>query len=273
MSKNFPDDAIEWVNDTRWTMEIVPLHDVDFDNEGSWAAHHQPARVAYFEDKIQSGKRLKPAILVRVPGKHRLRIVDGHHRALAYRNVGKPMPSFVGAVPDGDDRWISTHTQQLNQGADEANKSDQLPVAAGITVLAADTGRILMLQRALEDDDPAAGTWEFPGGCLENGEMAIQGAIREWQEETGCLLPTGQLDGTWTSSDGVYQGFVYVIEFEDDVDLTDRDDVINPDDPDGDHFEALAWWDPAHLADCPALRSELRRDLDALLSLLADAGE
>lgn len=146
-------------------------------------------------------------------------------------------------------------------------------MAAGVSVVAADTGRVLMLQRALVDDDHAAGTWEFPGGCLENGETAIMGAVREWQEETGTNLPSGHLDGHWTSSDGVYEGFVYVIEFEDDVDLTDRTDVINPDDPDGDHFEALAWWDPGHLADNPALRPELRRDLDTILGLLASPAE
>jgi 8-oxo-dGTP pyrophosphatase MutT (NUDIX family) len=168
---------------------------------------------------------------------------------------------------------MNTHTHQLNQGASPANKADGVPVAAGVTVLARDTGRILMLQRAMGDDDPAAGTWEFPGGCLEDGEMPGQAAQREWSEETGCRFPNGRLAGTWTSSDGVYQGFVYVIESENDIDLTDRGDVLNPDDPDGDHFEALAWWDPAHLADCPALRAELRRDLDKLLALLADAGE
>lgn len=271
MSENFPDKAIAWVKDIQWTMEIVPLHDVDFDNEGSWAAHHQPERVQQFTDKLRSGKNLKPMILVRVPGKHRLRIVDGHHRALAYRQLGKPVHAFVGAVHEGDDRWINTHSAQVER----TNKADerQLPVAAGVSVVARDTGRVLMLQRSMEDEDPAAGTWEFPGGKLENGEMPVQGAVREWQEETGCLLPTGRVTGEWTSSDGVYHGFIYAIESEDQVDLSDRDDVINPDDPDGDHFESLAWWDPAHLDGCPALRPELRRDLDTLLSLLREADE
>lgn len=271
MSKNFPDDAIDWVSDAQWVREIVPLHDIDFDNEGSWAAHHQPEHVQYFVDKLNSGQKLKSLILVRAPGKHRLRIVDGHHRILAYRQLGMPAPSFVGDVPDGDDRWISTHTRQLHQGADPVNKSIQLPVAAGILVLAEDTGRILMLQRSLTDEDPAAGMWEFPGGHIEDGEMPVQGAQREWQEETGCRLPNGRLAGDWTTSDGVYQGFVYVVASEDDVDLTDRGDVINPDDPDGDHFEAVAWWDPDHLSDNPALRPELREDLSAILGLLAQS--
>lgn len=272
MSKNFPDDAIAWVKDVRWTMEIVPLHDIDFDNEGSWAAHHQPERVQHFTDKLQNGEKLKPLILVRVPNRHRLRIVDGHHRALAYRQLGKPAHAFVGAVHEGDDRWISTHSAQTHQGSDPANKS-HLPVAAGVSVVALDTGRVLMLQRSMEDEDPAAGTWEFPGGKLETGEMPVQAAVREWQEETGCTLPSGRVTGDWVSADGVYHGYVYAIESEDLVDLSDRGDVLNPDDPDGDHFEALAWWDPDHLDGCPALRPKLRRDLDTLLGLLHSADE
>lgn len=272
MSKNFPGKAIKWVKDAKWTMEIVPLHDIDFDGENSWAAHHEQARVQEFVDRIERGKKVKPPVMVRVPGKHRLRIVDGHHRTLAYRQLGKPVPAFVGAVPDGDDRWINTHSYQLHHNDDPANKSHNPPVAAGITVMARDTGRILMLQRALEDDDPAAGTWEFPGGCLENGETAIIGAVREWQEETGCLLPSGTVAGSWTSADGVYQGFVYVIDDECEVDWCgDRDDVINPDDPDGDYFEALAWWQPEQLVDNPAVRPELRRDTAQILDLLAAA--
>lgn len=268
MSSNFPDDAISWVRDVKWTMEIVPLHDVDFDNEGSWAAHHQPERVQHFTDRLQRGKSVKPLILVRVPGKHRLRIVDGHHRALAYRQLGKPVRAFVGAMHEGDDRWMNTHNSQLEL----VNKTDerQLPVAAGVSVVARDTGRVLMLQRSVEDEDPAAGTWEFPGGKLENGETPIQGAVREWQEETGCRLPAGRVFADWTSSDGVYRGFVYVIEGEDLVDLSNRDDVVNPDDPDGDRFEALAWWDPDHLADCPALRRELAQDLPMILEALRE---
>jgi 8-oxo-dGTP pyrophosphatase MutT (NUDIX family) len=329
MSKNFPGKAIKWVKDAKWTVEIVPLHDVDFDGEASWAAHHDTERVQEFVDKLNRGKRLKPAILVRVPGKHRLRIVDGHHRALAYRQLGKPIDAFVGAVPDGDDRWIATHSSQLHQGADSLNKNEKVskasvnyreatdpkkrcdtctmfrsphgctlvtgtiepgdtcdrwygtgsatkshepPVAAGLTVLAADTGRILMLQRALVDDDPAAGHWEFPGGCLENGETGLMGAVREWQEETGCLLPSGRLAGSWVTSDGVYQGFIYVIASEDEVDWNgDRDDVINPDDPDGDYFEALAWWEPDQLTNNLAVRPELLRDIVEVQRLVREA--
>lgn len=362
MSRNFPADAISWVLDIEWTgPRDVPLDHVDFDDEDSWAAHHQPAKVGAFVRQIKAGDAPNPAIMVQTDSQDELHVVDGHHRTMAYQKLNKPVPAYVGFVPNDDERWKETHSSQLHQGSDSANKShspvhvfrpdpqyqrlcrycglgrsdpdhrEQLtkmdegmvskasvnyrpaetleercgtcsmfrepnactlvagvirrddvcdewdpadearhvPVAAGLTVVAADTGRVLMMQRALTPGDPAGGTWEFPGGCLEPGETAVIGAEREWQEETGCTLPRGRLTGTWTSADGVYQGFTYVVSAETDVPIFDgRDDVSNPDDPDGDAVEALAWWSPDQLRDCPALRPELARDLDEILTLV-----
>lgn len=143
-------------------------------------------------------------------------------------------------------------------------------VAAGLAVRAADTGRVLMLQRGLTDDDPAAGSWEFPGGCLEPGEQPRSAAIREWQEETGCVLPVGRFVPGWGTESGRWLGFVYEVDHETDVPIFDgRDRVTNPDDPDGDQVEALAWWDPTHLVDNPSVRAELRADLQLVLNALS----
>ncbi|WP_432051821.1 NUDIX domain-containing protein [Streptomyces xiamenensis] len=148
------------------------------------------------------------------------------------------------------------------------------PVAAGLVIKAADTGRVLMLQRSLDDDDdPAAGRWEFPGGGIEDGEEPLRAALREWQEETGATLPEDLLisDG-WISENGVYAGFIAVVPTEDTIAInTDHEDrqVLNPDDPDGDHIEVVAWWDPAELPGMPALREEVRA---TPWHLIAEAG-
>lgn len=139
-------------------------------------------------------------------------------------------------------------------------------VAAGLAVQAQDTGRILMLQRSLSAEDPAAGTWEFPGGHVED-EEPLEAAKREWREETGLQLPPGIRSSTWTTPDGVYQGFVYSIKSEDLLDITSERASINPDDPDGDKTESLAWWDPSQLRN----NSALRRELTLNLSLVEDA--
>lgn len=165
-------------------------------------------------------------------------------------------------VPPGEAR-------ELNKDARaEVRKDAGQVVAAGLAVVAADTGRVLLLQRG-PDDGPASGLWELPGGHLEDGETPKQAAYREWQEETGLLLPyvPESPDVSWT--DGVYQGFVWVVPQE--LDLGGRGVVINPDDPDGDVTEAIAWWDPDLIPGNPAVRAELVAEADALLSAVMDA--
>jgi ADP-ribose pyrophosphatase YjhB (NUDIX family) len=116
--------------------------------------------------------------------------------------------------------------------------------------------------------DPAAGKFEFPGGHCNNGEGPRQAAIREWQEETGLGFPDGEFGGTWTSADGIYQGFVYTIAREADLDIFSRHPGTNPDDPDGDAVETLAWMDPADLPGNPAVRAELLASIDAVMAAL-----
>jgi 8-oxo-dGTP pyrophosphatase MutT (NUDIX family) len=140
-------------------------------------------------------------------------------------------------------------------------------IAAGLAVKAANTGRVLMLQRSDNDPtDPHGGKWEFPGGHIEQGEDSLDAAIREWCEETGCKPPAGDHVGSWTSKNGVYRGHVMVVPTEDDVQInTDpsRRKVLNPDDPDHDDIEVAAWWHPKHVTeDNPAIRREIQQSRD-----------
>lgn len=141
---------------------------------------------------------------------------------------------------------------------------------AGLAVLAADTGRVLMLQRALSDDDPAAGTWEFPGGHLEGDETPLAGAWREWSEETGVAPPPGVQTGSWTAN-GIYQGIVWTCERESMVPVRCDTQIVNPDDPDGDSAESIAWWDPATIPGNPAVRPELLASADDVMAALGCA--
>lgn len=115
--------------------------------------------------------------------------------------------------------------------------------------------------------DPAAGKFECPGGHLEQGESPRAAAIREWQEETGLPFVDGEWTGTWTSPDGIYQGFVYTIASEADLDIFDRQ---LGSDPDGDvtGTETIAWWDPSDLPGNPAVRSELLASIDDVMAAL-----
>ncbi len=135
--------------------------------------------------------------------------------------------------------------------------------AAGLAVRAEDTGRVLMLQRALCEDDHAAGMWEFPGGCLDEGEAPLKAAIREFEEETGIKKPRGKLAGSWVSPNGVYQGFLLDVKSESDVPINPgAKRVLNPDDPDQDNVEVVAWWKVDDLLSMSALRPEVRTGTD-----------
>lgn len=143
------------------------------------------------------------------------------------------------------------------------------PYCAGLMVRAADTGRVLMLQRAITEDDLAAGKLEPPGGHADPGESLVQAALREWAEETGMQPPTGILTGSWDSADGVYRGYVLTVPSEGVLDIGNgRDQVLNPDNKDGDVFEAILWVDPADFSGNPLMRPEMARDLDAVLAAL-----
>lgn len=153
-------------------------------------------------------------------------------------------------------------------GYAEVRKADGEVAVAGLAVRAADTGRVLMLQRALDPEDPAAGTWEFPGGHVEMGESPLEAAFREWAEEVGEIVPSGTLVGQWAASNGIYAGHVWEVATEAMVPPRTRGEVTNPDDPDGDAVEAIAWWAPDDLVGNPAVRAELAADLPLVLKAL-----
>lgn len=135
------------------------------------------------------------------------------------------------------------------------------PTHAGLAVQATDTGRILMLQRALDPEDPAAGKWEFPGGSIEPGETPLEGACREWTEETGMVCPEPDITGGWTSPDGVYEAFVAQVPTESALALNPDAHAGdgNPDDPDRLNPEVTAWLSQEDItAMGEAIRQEVR---------------
>lgn len=62
-----------------------------------------------------------------------------------------------------------------------------MPPTSVRIVLSDRDGRVLMLQRAA-DDDILPGAWELPGGGIDPGETAREAAARELQEEVGVAL-------------------------------------------------------------------------------------
>jgi hypothetical protein len=115
MMGDFKPSGIKWIKDTQWVGPIKVEPDrVDQDDIDGWAASHEPEKIARFVKMLEKGKKIKPAISIRqTEGDSRIKIVDGHHRFLAYKQVDEPFITYLGFVPEGDDRWESTHSYQL----------------------------------------------------------------------------------------------------------------------------------------------------------------
>lgn len=124
MSKNFPPAAISWVKRAKWVGPVnIPWSGIDDDDIDSWAASHQPGHVKDFENLIRVHKgHVAPSILVQEPNSHRAFIVDGHHRALAHKNLGQPVLAYLGNI-DPEDREAAeeTHSKQIHSGSDPKN--------------------------------------------------------------------------------------------------------------------------------------------------------
>lgn len=183
-----------------------------------------------------------------------------------YRTKGAaPYCQQCGFYHHPDEQHYQMHAAKHEPGDEDQAQSFEGPTHGGLVLKAADTGRVLMLQRCLDDgtseEDPAAGKWEFPGGGFEEGdETSLHGALREFAEEVGHPVPTGgHVSHVWRSPDGVYVGHVLVVPTEKDLPLHEPRAEDNPDDPDGDNSEQVAWW---HLDDAkknPALRDEVKQ--------------
>ncbi len=132
---NFPADSISWVKRARWLGPVnVMWSRIDDDDIDKWAASHQPDAVNRFARAIASGTgHTNPSILVQEPGSNRALIVDGHHRAMARRKLGRPVLAYVGNI-DPRDREAAeqTHSSQVHSGTDPGNKSAQTPVVSTV---------------------------------------------------------------------------------------------------------------------------------------------
>jgi ADP-ribose pyrophosphatase YjhB (NUDIX family) len=70
--------------------------------------------------------------------------------------------------------------------------SNSEPTACAL--LTDDEGRLLLVRRAY---DPYAGTWDLPGGFLEEAEHPLDALRRELREETGLDVEPGEFAGVW----------------------------------------------------------------------------
>lgn len=118
LAKDYPSHALRWVHDVDWDgPKKIPLDKLDWENEQTWRAEKEQAHVQKFVDMIESGEDMKPIIAIDRPGKPTMMIPDGHHRALAYKQVGKPVLGYVGRAKHVEGPWDYLHNTQFKDSA------------------------------------------------------------------------------------------------------------------------------------------------------------
>jgi 8-oxo-dGTP pyrophosphatase MutT (NUDIX family) len=134
MRKNYPEKAIQWMNEAKWIGPVgVPLDTIDFDDEDKWAASHELDAVARFADGIKANSAYThPVIMVKKPGNHLFDVIDGHHRTLAYRSLERPVKAYIGYLNRDQGPWDETHSSQFHHGDDPQNKSAETPIVSTV---------------------------------------------------------------------------------------------------------------------------------------------
>lgn len=126
LTDDYPKESLRWVETTKWTgPKNIPLDKIDWDSDQVWKAAHEPDHVNLFVDKIKEEARkrehIKPVIVVNRPGKNPpLMIPDGHHRALAYRKLKKPVWAWEGKVTRTKGPWDTLHDSQYKDDGKKA---------------------------------------------------------------------------------------------------------------------------------------------------------
>jgi hypothetical protein len=125
VSDDYKTKDIKWIKSIPWVGPVeVQLTSIDYSNKDNWQASQDTDHVQHFVDMLNDGEQLKPIILVNNPANDSaMVIVDGHHRGLAYLQLGLPVIAFVGQVGSDTGDWTAMHDSQ--KGGSSKQKSSQ----------------------------------------------------------------------------------------------------------------------------------------------------
>lgn len=163
LARDFPEESMAWLKEAVWSgPETVPVADIDFSNEADWRATDEPDKVDRFADKIRQGK-LKPIILVNTPDARRYIVVDGHHRAMAYRKLGVPAVAYIGRVAAKTGDWDTMHAAQRTGASAKAGDSIKVQLSAGEYLISAKAAAVVapdLLDKAIRAEVAAYRNWQ-----------------------------------------------------------------------------------------------------------------
>jgi predicted ABC-type ATPase len=198
---DYPASSLGWILAAHWEGPVeIPTDEIDSSNRDSWRASHDGTHES-FKQKVgaalegKSGGIRKPAVLVKVPGEAKYKIVDGHHRFLAHESLGAPLLAYVAEMHVHNGPWDELHTLQKKGKSGARSGSVREPSWAGANAPAPEPRK--------DDGDfdeskhPRAPDGRFgEGGEGSKEAKAPSGHIegkRTWTDK----VPDGMQDETW----------------------------------------------------------------------------
>ena len=123
--EDYPAKLLGWILAAHWSGPLkVPTAQIDSANRASWRASHEPIE-PYAKRIEKNGDDAKPIILVKTPS-GKIIIVDGHHRFLAFEQLGLPAIGYLAEVHVEKGPWDELHSSQ-KKGGDPDGSSSFLP--------------------------------------------------------------------------------------------------------------------------------------------------
>jgi len=123
----------------------------------------------------------------------------------------------------------------------ESRRYPKRPVL-GVGALVFDAGKILLVERG---NEPLAGHWSLPGGCVESGERLEDALAREVLEETGLTVSVDFIatvfERIMPDASGECEYHYVLVDF--------YCKVLSGDLRPGDDSASVNWFDPDNLDD------------------------
>jgi hypothetical protein len=116
LKPDFKKKDLAWLKDPDIRVDAptrVSADDVEWDDYPDWRAGKQlKAVVEIAKKKIHKGKG-KPSVVAQAPDAEELKIIDGHHHAMARVDHKEDVLAYVVHVPTMEGPWSRLHDEQI----------------------------------------------------------------------------------------------------------------------------------------------------------------
>ena len=113
IAHDYPPEAMAWMHHATWKGPVrVPLDHIEPNMK--YLDKSIPAHVQDFVKELKKGEQPKPLLLVKIPDNDKLQLIDGHHRYLAYKELGQAPTAFIGTVESNHGAWENMHDHQYD---------------------------------------------------------------------------------------------------------------------------------------------------------------